>query len=75
MGTPTPQPGQILPIVVGDKVYLLDAQGVMHIFTADGGFHEVGTPALGEKANTTLVFVNGRIYIRGEENLYCIGAK
>jgi hypothetical protein len=28
---------------------------------------------LGETAGTTPAFADGRIYIRGENNLYCIG--
>lgn len=63
------------PTLVGKNVYLLDDQGIMHILTVDGGFKEVGAAALGEKANTTPAFVNGRIYIRGKENLFCIGTK
>ncbi len=70
-----PNPVKSSPSLVGDKVYLLDEQGIMHIFTVDGGFHEVGTAALGENANTSPAFVNGRIYIRGKDDLYCIGMK
>jgi outer membrane protein assembly factor BamB len=61
------------PIVVGDRVYLMDNKGVTHIFKASGEFELISEPALGENAVTIPAFMPGRIYIRGDENLYCIG--
>ncbi len=63
------------PTVVGDRIYLLDEKGVMHIIAAGRAFKELGTAALGEQSNCSPAFVNGRIYVRGKYNLYCIGAK
>jgi len=63
------------PIIVGDLVYLIDKKGVMHIFKADKQFELISEPALGENAVTIPAFKQGRIYIRGEENLYCIGTE
>ena len=62
------------PIVVGDRVYLMDNKGVTHIFNANREFELIGEPALGENAVTIPAFMPGRIYIRGDENLYCIGS-
>jgi outer membrane protein assembly factor BamB len=61
------------PILVGDKVYLIDMNGVMHIFKADKQFQLISTCELGEKAVTIPAFSPGRIYIRGEKHLFCIG--
>lgn len=61
------------PILVGDKVYLMNMKGVMVIFKADKEFQLTGTCELGEKAVTIPAFSRGRIYIRGEKNLFCIG--
>jgi outer membrane protein assembly factor BamB len=61
------------PIVVGDMIYLMDMAGVTHIFKADKNFELISEPALGEKAMTIPAFMPGRIYIRGEKFLYCIG--
>jgi outer membrane protein assembly factor BamB len=61
------------PILVGDKVYLMDMNGVMVIFKADKEFQLIGTCELGEKAVTIPAFSQGRIYVRGEKNLFCIG--
>jgi len=61
------------PMLVGDLVYVMDVEGVMSIFKADKEFQLIGQNALGENAVTIPAFMNDRIYIRGMENLYCIG--
>ena len=63
------------PTVVGDRIYLMDAKGVMHFLSTGRAYKELGKAALGEPSNTCPAFVNGRIYIRGKYNLYCIGKK
>jgi outer membrane protein assembly factor BamB len=61
------------PILVEDKIYLLDIQGTMHIFKADKEYVSLGEPKLEEKAYSTPAFAIGRVYIRADKNLYCIG--
>lgn len=61
------------PMVVGDNIYMMDTKGQMLIFKADKTYTEVASNALGEDAVTTPAFMDGRIYIRGSKNLYCIG--
>ncbi len=61
------------PMLVEGRVYLLDKVGVMQIIKADGKFEQVGQAGLGEATVATPAFANGRIFIRGEKNLYCIG--
>jgi outer membrane protein assembly factor BamB len=63
------------PIVVGDLVYLIDKKGVTHIFKADKKFELINEPSLGENAVTIPAFMPGRIYIRGDKHLFCIGNK
>jgi outer membrane protein assembly factor BamB len=63
------------PIIVGNLVYLIDKKGITHIFKADKQFELVGQPELGEEAVAIPAFMPGRIYIRGEKHLYCIGKK
>lgn len=60
-------------IVVGENVYLADKSGVMHIFKAAGEFTAVAELPLGEKSVCSPAFLRGRIFIRGEKNLYCMG--
>jgi outer membrane protein assembly factor BamB len=61
------------PLLVGKNVYLMDMNGVMHIFAAAAEFKLLGSRELGEKAVTIPAFSQGRIYIRGNKHLYCIG--
>jgi outer membrane protein assembly factor BamB len=61
------------PIIAEGKVYLLDKSGVMQIIKASEEFEQIGQASLGEATVATPAFANGRIFIRGEKNLYCIG--
>lgn len=61
------------PMLVEGRVYLLDKSGVMQIIKANGEFEQIGQASLGESTVATPAFANGRIFIRGEKNLYCIG--
>ncbi len=61
------------PVIADGKVYALDIGGVMHIFNLSKEYSLAGESSLGEKAYSTPAFAKGRIYIRGEEYLYCIG--
>lgn len=61
------------PILVGDKIYIIDKEGVTHIFKADKEFVSLGENVLGEKVVSTPAFTDGRIFIRADKNLYCIG--
>jgi len=64
---------QASPSLVGDKLYLLSEEGVMFIVEAAGEHKEPAKNELGEKCFASPAFTDGRIYIRGKENLYCIG--
>ncbi len=61
------------PILVGDNVYLMDMSGVMYVFKADKDFRLISRNELGENAMTIPAFMHGRIFIRGEKHLFCIG--
>jgi outer membrane protein assembly factor BamB len=61
------------PVLASDRIYAIDVTGVMHIFAAAGEYKEIGTIEMGEPVYATPAFMNGRIYIRGDEQLYCIG--
>ena len=61
------------PILVNDRVYIIDSSGVMHIFKMDEKFELLGTSEMGERFYATPSFVGDRIYIRGMEHLFCIG--
>jgi outer membrane protein assembly factor BamB len=61
------------PILTGDKVYLMDKKGTMHIFKADKTFSMIGEPNIGEQTFCTPAFAEGKIFVRTGNNLYCIG--
>jgi len=62
------------PILVGDRIYLLDRTGVMRVLAASRAATLIASPALGEPAVATPAFRGGRIFIRGSRSLFCIGA-
>ena len=61
------------PSLVGNSVYLLSEKGVMYIIEAGEEYKELAKNELGEECRASPAFADGRIYIRGFENLYCIG--
>jgi len=61
------------PSLVGDKLYLLTEKGVMIIAEVLPKYKELARCELGEECCASPAFVDGRIYIRAAENLYCIG--
>ena len=66
---------QSSPSVVGEQLYLLSRKGVMHIIKAGREFVKISQSPLGEPSTCSPAFGDGRIYIRGEKHLFCIGAK
>ena len=61
------------PTLVGNKIYILDSEGTMIIIDAADQFKELGRSKLGEPTTASPAFMDGRIYIRGKSNMYCIG--
>lgn len=62
------------PILVGDKVYLIDKNGTTHIFKADKTFKLVSEPKIpGKNVCSTPAFVNGKIVIRAGNTMWCVG--
>ena len=61
------------PICVGDRIYALDLQGVMHIFKTSPAFALIAAPELGEPAFATPAYLDGRIYVRTDKHVICIG--
>ncbi|MHC4464702.1 MAG: outer membrane protein assembly factor BamB family protein [Planctomycetota bacterium] len=64
---------QASPSIAGDRVYLVSEKGVTYIIQAGAKYKELARCELGEKVYASPAFADGRIYIRGIENLYCIG--
>ncbi|HEX7900796.1 MAG TPA: PQQ-binding-like beta-propeller repeat protein [Planctomycetota bacterium] len=61
------------PILVDDRVYVMDRAGVTHVFKAADKYESLAANPLGEKADCTPAIPEGRIYLRSEKRLYCLG--
>ena len=64
---------QASPSLVGDKLMLISEDGVVIVVEAGRKFVEIGKSELGEGCYASPAFAEGKVYIRGTENLYCIG--
>lgn len=62
------------PVEADDKVLFLSNQGVATIVQAGPEFKVVAKNELGENCSASPAISQGRIYIRGESHLYCIGS-
>jgi outer membrane protein assembly factor BamB len=61
------------PTIIGDKVYLTSLEGVTYVLKTGGTFEQLAEYPLGEGVVASMAVINGRIYLRGEKNLFCIG--
>ena len=61
------------PVVADGKLFATDMKGVVHIMKVAAQAEKIADIATGEKVMSTLAFSDGCVYIRGVENLYCIG--
>lgn len=63
------------PVIADGKLYCTDRTGTTAIVEAGGEFKLIGQSSIGEKSDCTPAFADGMMYIRGKNNLYCIGNK
>jgi outer membrane protein assembly factor BamB len=61
------------PVYADGKIFMMDNDGVMRIYEFGKEMKLISENKLGEHAGTTPAFANGKLYIRGDKNLYCIG--
>jgi len=57
------------------NVYFLNDKGVMNVVKVGQQFERVAQNDIGEKCFASPAISNGRIYLRGEKHLFCIGRK
>ncbi|MHC4812857.1 MAG: outer membrane protein assembly factor BamB family protein [Planctomycetota bacterium] len=60
------------PALAGDRVYLISRKGELIVLDAGREYRELATGHLGERCDTSMAFAEGRIYIRGQQHLFCI---
>ncbi len=63
------------PSIAGNKLYVLSDAGIMRIAEIGPEYKEIARCELGEKTRASPAFAPGRLYLRGETNLYCIGGR
>ncbi len=61
------------PVLVGKHVYLVDREGIMHIFEIGTEYKMIAESPLGERVDTSPAFADGQVFIRAEDHLFCIG--
>jgi outer membrane protein assembly factor BamB len=72
---PVPATFTASPVAFDGKILLTSEDGDTYVIKA-GPKHEVlATNSVGEPVYASLAISDGMIFIRGEKNLYCIGAK
>jgi outer membrane protein assembly factor BamB len=59
------------PVAAGGKVYFVSEQGKVTVVKAGPQWEILATNDLGEECRATPAIANGRLYIRGQETLYC----
>ncbi len=66
---------QASPTIAGGWLYLLSEEGVTYRVKAAREYEAAGTSPLDEWLRASPAFMDGRIYIRGDRFLYCIGSE
>lgn len=62
------------PTIVGDKLILLNTLGTVHFLKVGPKYELLGKASIGEPTTCSPAILDGRMYVRGEKNLICIGA-
>jgi outer membrane protein assembly factor BamB len=66
---------QASPAIVGDRLFIVGLEGEAVVVEAGSRFQEIGRSELPDKFIASPAFADGRTFLRGETNLYCIGPK
>lgn len=61
------------PVLVGDRVYAVDRKGRTLVFKAGAAYEQLALNELGEKTDCSPAIPDGRVYLRTEKHLYCVG--
>ena len=64
---------QASPAIVGDRLFVLGEAGAAVVLSAGREFRELARSELADKFLASPAFAQGRVFLRGETNLYCLG--
>lgn len=62
------------PVLAGDRLYLISTEGKAVLVAAERAFRELGRAELGEGVWASPACLDGRLFIRAKDHLYCLGA-
>ncbi len=63
------------PVMIDGKMYAASEQGEVFVIDVNTTFNLLATNSVGECIRATPAVANGRLYVRGQYHLYCIGSK
>ena len=63
------------PVLIDGKVYAANEEGEVFVFAAQPTFQLLARSSLGELVRATPAVADNRLYIRGQQHLFCIGKK
>jgi outer membrane protein assembly factor BamB len=63
------------PVVIDGKIYAPNDAGDVYVIAADTTFKQLARNNIGERIRATPAVANGRLYLRGQDHLFCIGNK
>jgi outer membrane protein assembly factor BamB len=61
------------PLVIDGKIYAANVAGDIYVIAAEPAFRLLARNSLGEVIRATPAVADGRLYIRGNTHLFCIG--
>ena len=60
------------PLIAGERVYVTDRKGILHVFKTGREFINIAEIPLGEPADSTPAVAGSRLIIRGQKHLMCL---
>ena len=63
------------PICIGDRIYGISLDGEVVVLAADNEFRVLARNSLGEPTRATPAVAHGKLYLRTESSLICIGTR
>jgi outer membrane protein assembly factor BamB len=71
----TTKPPSASPVMVGNQILVIAEDGEMVVLKAEKEFDQVSKMKLGEGCFASPAVVDGKVYIRGTNHLFCFGKK
>jgi outer membrane protein assembly factor BamB len=63
------------PVLIDGKIYAASVDGDVYVLAAEPKYQLLGKSSLGERFRASPAVANNRLYLRGENHLFCIGKK